>query len=95
MKCQENILEAVKSHHFAVPHQIMADHPENLHRYAVIWGYAFDKQQKPTFVILPTKDSFVLLRNEDERLFEVGMNQSPPMKPLAGIYFFDAWRLYP
>ena len=35
------------------------------------------------------------MRMEDGRLFEVGMNHSPPMKPLAGIYFFDAWRLYP
>ena len=23
------------------------------------------------------------------------MNHSPPLKPLAGIYFFDAWRLHP
>ena len=58
MKFQESILEAVKGHHFAVPHQTMVDRPEELHRYAVIWGYAFDKQQKPAFIILPTQDSY-------------------------------------
>ena len=95
MKFQESILRAVAGHHFAVPYQTMEDFPDELHRYAVVWGYAFDKQQKPAFIILPTQDSFSLLRTDDGRIFEVGMNQSPPMKPLAGIYFFDAWRLHP
>ena len=58
MKFQENILKAVAGHHFAVPYQTMEDVPDELHRYAVVWGYAFDKQQKPAFVILPTQDSF-------------------------------------
>ena len=73
----------------------MEDYPEQLYRYAVLWGYAFDKQQRPAFIILPAQDSFSLLRVEDGRIFEVGMHHSPPLKPLAGIYFFDAWRLQP
>ena len=93
MKFQESILTAVAGHHFAVPYQTMEDSPGELYRYAVLWGYAFDKQQRPAFIILPTQDSFSLLRAEDGRIFEVGMNHTPPLKPLAGIYFFDAWRL--
>ena len=88
-------MTAVSGHHFAVPYQTMEDSPGELYRYAVLWGYAFDKQQRPAFIILPTQDSFSLLRVEDGRIFEVGMHHTPPLKPLAGIYFFDAWRLQP
>ena len=94
-KFQESILTAVSGHHFAVPHQKMEDLPSELYRYAVLWGYAFDKQQRPAFIILPTQASFSLLRTEDGRLFEVGIHHNPPMRPLPGIYFFDAWRLHP
>ena len=51
MKFQESILTAVSGHHFAVPYQTMEDLPGELYRYAVLWGYAFDKQQKPAFII--------------------------------------------
>ena len=94
-KFQESILTAVSVHHFAVPHQTMEDLPGELYRYAVVWGYAFDKQQRPAFIILPTHESFSLLRVEDGRIFEVGIHHTPPMRPLPGIYFFDAWRLQP
>ena len=94
-KFQESILTAVSVHHFAVPHQTMEDSPGELYRYAVLWGYAFDKQQRPAFIVLPTQASFSLLRTEDGRIFEVGIHHNPPIRPLPGIYFFDAWRLQP
>ena len=68
---------------------------ENLYYYAVIWGYAFDKQQTPTLVILPTAGSFEVMRLEDGKTLEVCVNNQSPIKQLAGIYFFDAWRLHP
>ena len=67
MKFQESILTAVAGHHFAVPDQTMEDSADELYRYAVVWGYAFDKQQTPAFIILPTQDSISLVRTEDGR----------------------------
>ena len=53
------IEQAIRSRSGAVPWQTLVG--EGC-QFAVVQGYAFDRQQKPAFVILPAQGSFELLR---------------------------------
>lgn len=56
---------------------------------------ALDKQQRAIFVLLPIRGSFELLRLDDRKRFSVGVTHQPPIRPIPGVFFFDAWRLVP
>ena len=62
----------------------------------ILWEYAQDGSKAPSFAVVPiSHDDFVLFRLDDSKEYQVWDSSDTPLRPLPGMYFFDAWRINP